>query len=82
MNPSHLIRRVNDSHSGSDNLSDTTRGTVGAIEYDSVAINMVPDEVQVIWEFFDNDLVEEGYQRTVEEIDQIGRLKSVSAESE
>jgi N-carbamoyl-L-amino-acid hydrolase len=66
------------------NLSDTTRGTVGAIEYDSEAISIVPDEVRVVWEFvdFDDDLVEEGYQRTLEEIDQIARREGVSAESE
>jgi N-carbamoyl-L-amino-acid hydrolase len=64
-------------------LSDTTRGTVGAIEYDSEAISIVPDEVRVVWEFVDyeDDLVEEGYQRTLEEIDQIARREDVDAES-
>jgi len=64
-------------------LSDTTRGTVGAIEYDSEAISIVPDEVRVVWEFvdYDDDLVEEGYQRTLEEIDQIARREDVDTES-
>lgn len=64
-------------------LSDTTRGTVGAIEYDSEAISIVPDEVRVVWEFvdYDDDLVEEGYQRTLEEIEQIARREDVDAES-
>lgn len=65
-------------------LSDTTRGTVGAIEYDSEAISIVPDEVRVVWEFvdYDDDLIEEGYQRTLEEIKQIARRENVDAEWE
>jgi len=65
-------------------LSDTTRGTVGAIEHDSEAISIVPDEVEVVWEFvdYDDETVEEGYQRTLEEVDQIARREDVEAESE
>ena len=65
-------------------LSDTTRGTVGAIEYDSEAISIVPDKVKIVWEFVDYEdgLVEEGYQRTLKEIDQISRREDVEAESE
>jgi N-carbamoyl-L-amino-acid hydrolase len=65
-------------------LSGATRGTVGAIEYDSEAISIVPEEVRVVWEFvdYDDDLVEEGYRRTLEEVDQIARREGVTAESE
>jgi N-carbamoyl-L-amino-acid hydrolase len=64
-------------------LSDTTRGTVGAIEYDSEAISIVPDEVRLVWEFVDyeDELVEAGYQRTLDEIEQIARRHDVEAES-
>lgn len=64
-------------------LSNETRGTVGNITYDSEAISIVPDEVQVVWEFvdYDDDRVEEGYHRTLEEIDQIARRENVEAES-
>jgi len=65
-------------------LSEATRGTVEAIGYDSKAINIVPDEVWVVWEFvdYDGDPVEEGYHRTLAEIEQIARREDVDAESE
>lgn len=64
-------------------LSGSTKGTVGAIEYDSEAISIVPDKVRTVWEFvdYDDDIVEEGYQRTLEEIDQIARREGVEADS-
>ena len=64
-------------------LSGSTKGTVGAIEYNSEAISIVPDEVRTVWEFvdYDDDVVEEGYRRTLEEIDQIARREGVGADS-
>jgi len=64
-------------------LSNTTRGTVGSIEYDSEAISIVPDEVRVVWEIVDYDdkTVEQGYQSILREINQIAQREGVQAKS-
>lgn len=65
-------------------LSNTTRGTVGKIEYDSEAISIVPDEVRIVWELvdYDDEAVERGYQSLLNEIDQIARREGVDAQSD
>ena len=64
-------------------LGPDARGTVGSIDYDSEAISIVPDEVSVIWEIVhpEDEVVQEGYEMTLDEIEQAARREGVEHES-
>jgi N-carbamoyl-L-amino-acid hydrolase len=64
-------------------LGPAARGTVGNLEYDSEAISIVPDEVNVVWEIVhpDDDVVQEGYERMLAEVEQVASREGVDHES-